>query len=76
MDQIWRVYKSILAKLDNYGSDDKSFLFSLDLKNKDKVINKNRTIYYCQFFFFGDNLFIYDKCNTKLRNSINKPSSY
>ena len=63
--------------LDNYGSDDKSFLFSLDLKNKYKVINKNNAIYYCQYFFsFGDNLLIYDKCTTNSKNYINGPSSY
>ena len=61
----------------NYGNDDKSFLFSLDLKNKYKVIREDKAIYFCsEYFSFGNNLYIYNNCTMNSSNYINSPNSY
>ena len=58
--------------------DEKSFLFSLDLKSKYKCINFNQAIFSngCYVFSFGNNLNIYNNCTKNKDSYLNSPSSY
>ena len=58
----------------NYTKDDKSFVFSLDKKNKYKVTNPDYAIYaYSDFFQFGGCCFrIYNNCTNSSSNEISK----
>ena len=62
----------------NYEKDEKSFLFSLDLKNKYKYINNIRDIYLCKnsYFSFGDIICIYNNCTKNKSNYLNISNSY
>ena len=60
-----------------YGKDEKSFLFSLDLKSKYKCIKYKSAIWYINSYFsFGDNLYIFDNCTKNNKNYLNHPASY
>ena len=58
--------------------DEKSFLFSLDLKSKYKCINFNEAIFSngCYVFSFGCNLYIYNNCTKNKESYLNSPYSY
>ena len=61
----------------SYGKDEKSFLFSLDFKNKYKCINKDRAIYISESYFsFGNNIYFNNNCSKNNGNYLNGPDSY
>ena len=62
-----------------YDCDNKSFVFSLDLKSKYNCKNNNWAIYYTEeysFFFFGNNIYIKNNCTKHTNNYLNDPDSY
>ena len=60
-----------------YGKDDKSFLFSLDLKSKYKCIKSEKALFSSYYFFsFGNNIFIYNNCTKNKESSLENPVSY
>ena len=71
-------YTSQIWPSSSYKKDDKSFLFSLDLKSKYKCIKLEWAIYYSNnsYFSFGNNLYIYNNCTTNKNSNLNSPSSY
>ena len=61
----------------NYGKDEKSFMFSLDLKSKYRCIKYEKAIWYdTSFFSFGNNLYIYNKCTQNKISNLGFPFSY
>ena len=70
-------YTSQFWPSSSYKKDDKSFLFSLDLKSKYKCIKLEWAIYYdYSYFSFGKNLYIYNNCTTNKNSSLSPPYSY
>ena len=67
--QIWPL-------LNNYGKDDKSFLFSLDLKSKYKCIKLEWAIYSDNnYFSFGNNIYIYNNCTNNQNSYLSGPTT-
>ena len=71
-------YTSQFWPSQGYGKDEKSFLFSLDLKNKYKCIAKEWAIYTWtnSYFSFGNNIYIYNMCTQNESSYLREPLSY
>ena len=72
-------YTSEMCPEKSYKKDDKSFLFSLDLKQKYKCIKKEWATYRSNadfYFSFGNNIYIYNNCTKNSKNYLNTSHSY
>jgi len=71
-------YTSVNWPENNYNKDSKSFLFSLDKKQKYKIKQKEKAIYYSKDFCFsfggGCDLYIKNKCTSKNDNQVGNAS--
>ena len=71
-------YTNEIWPKESYKKDDKSFLFSLDLKQKYKCIKTEYAIYYSSgsYFSFGNNIYIHNNCTKNSNSKLNNPYSY